>query len=151
MRVARAAVAGVVGAVAYLVAQEVDRRLVNPRSNDLVLIGGLFTASRSVARGLLGLVLHVLGGVSLGLAFEGFVARHLRGPYLLRGIVMVQVESALVFPSVFLFDRCHPAVESGELAPLGRPVYFVQQAWRHLALGATIGALLGPDDARGSR
>ena len=96
-------------------------------------------------------MLHVLGGVSLGLAFEGFVARRLRGPYLLRGIVMVQVESALVFPSVFLFDRTHPAVKSGELAPLGRPVYFAQQAWRHLALGAVIGALLGPDGARGSR
>ena len=43
MRLGRAVVAGMVGAVAYLVAQEVDRRIVNPRSNDLVLIGGMFT------------------------------------------------------------------------------------------------------------
>lgn len=150
-RLGRAAAAGVAGALAYLGAQEIDRRIVNPRSNDLVLIGGIFTSSRSITRGLLGLALHVLGGVSLGLAFEAFVARRLCGPYWLRGIVMVQVESAMVFPAVLLFDRTHPAVKSGELAPLARPVYFAQQVWRHLALGAVIGAVLGPDAARGSR
>ena len=151
MRLGRAVAAGAAGALAYLVAQEADRRIVNPRSNDLVLIGGIFTASRSIARGLLGFGLHVLGGVSLGLAFEMVVARHLCGPSWLRGIVMVQVESAMVFPAVLLFDRTHPAVKSGELAPLFRPVYFAQQAWRHLALGAVIGVLLGPDPGRGSR
>ena len=64
---------------------------------------------------------------------------------------MVQIESAMVFPVVVLLDRYHPAIWSGELAPLTRPVYFAQQVWRHLALGAVIGALLGRDAARGSR
>jgi hypothetical protein len=140
----RAAGAGLAGALAYLVVQEIDRRIVNPRSNDLVLIGGLFTG-RPTARRLLGFVLHLLGGVSLGLVFETIVASRLRGPYWLRGIVMVQVENATVWPIVFLLDRFHPAIQSGELAPLTRPVYFGQQVWRHLALGAVLGALLGPE------
>jgi len=65
----------------------------------------------------------------------------------LRSIVRVQMESAAVWPVVFLLDRCHPAIRSGELAPLTRPVCFAQQAWRQLALGAVIGALLGPGSA----
>jgi hypothetical protein len=143
-RLGRAVVAGLAGSLAYLVAQEIDRRVANPRSNDLVLIGGMFTANRSAARGLIGLTLHLLGGVSLGLLFETFVGRRLPGPYWLRGILMVQVESATVFPVVVLFDRFHPAIRSGELAAVTRPVYFAQQAWRHLALGAVLGALLSP-------
>jgi len=38
----------------------------------------------------------------------------------------------------------HPAVKRGDLASLTQPTYFVQEAWRHLALGAVLGAVLGP-------
>lgn len=140
-RLGRAVVAGAAGSLAYLVAQAVDRRIVNPRSDDVVLIGGMFT-SRAPARGVIGLILHMLGGVSLGLLFETIVSRRLPGPSWLRGIVMVQIENALVFPIVVLLDRFHPAIRAGELAPVTSRIYFAQQAWRHLALGAVMGALL---------
>ena len=143
MRPGRAVVVGVAGSLASLVAQAVDRRIVNPRSDDLVLIGGMFT-DRTPARGMIGLILHLLGGVSLGLLFEAYIRRRLWGPYWLRGIAMVQIENAAVFPVVVLLDRFHPAIRSGELAPVTRSVYFAQQAWRHLALGAVIGMLLSP-------
>jgi hypothetical protein len=59
-RASSALLAGVGGGIAYLAAQELDRRLANnPRSNDLVLLGGLVTSRPSLWRPL-GLILHVL-------------------------------------------------------------------------------------------
>jgi hypothetical protein len=149
MRIGRVVVAGLAGAVAYLLAQEVDRRVGDARTNDLALIGGMFTPQRR-PRLLIGLVLHHLGGVSLGLLFERWAARRLWGPYWLRGIVLVQLENASLWPICLLLDRFHPLIRSGELAPLNTPVGFAQQAWRHLALGAVIGMLLGPPSERES-
>jgi hypothetical protein len=142
-RTGRSIVAGLAGAVAYLIAQEVDRRIVNPRSNDLVLLAGPF-ASRPWSRLSLGLVLHLLGGASMGVFFERYAAPHLHGPYWLRGIALLQIENATLFPLVWGINRVHPAVKTGELAPLWSTTYFAQEIWRHLALGAVMGAVLGP-------
>lgn len=138
----RAAAAGLVGALAYLAAQEADRRLVNPRSNDLVLLGGLAT-SRPALRRPLGLILHLLAGAAFGVVFRRVAAPRLPGPYWLRGVLAAQLENAVLWPLVLVLDRVHPAIRSGDLAPLNRPVYAVQAAWRHLALGAVLGAVHG--------
>jgi hypothetical protein len=139
--------AGVGGGIAYLVAQEIDRRLVNPRSNDLVLLGGLVTSRPSVWRPL-GLILHLLASASFGLIFEAVVAPRLPGPYWLRGVAMAQAENLTLWPLVLLIDRSHVAIRSGDLARMNRPVYVGQAVWRHFALGAVLGALLG--DRRGA-
>ena len=141
-RTARAVGAGLAGAVAYLLAQQVDRRIANPNSNDLVLLGGPFT-SRPRLRLLIGLVLHLLGGASMGLFFERYARERLWGPTWLRGIALLQIENTALFPLVWGMDKGHPAVKSGDLAPMWSRVYFAQQAWRHLALGAVMGAVLG--------
>jgi hypothetical protein len=140
-------VAGLAGGVAYLAAQAIDRRLVNPRSDDLILLGGLVTEREAVWRPL-GLVLHLLAAATFGLIFDRLVAPRLPGPYWLRGIVMAQVENTTLWPLMLLINRVHPAVKRGELADLTRPVFFAQEAWRHLALGAVLGLVLG---ARRSR
>ena len=143
MRRARAALlAGLGGGLAYLAAQEIDRRMVNPRSNDLVLLGGLVTDNSAVWRPL-GLVMHLLASATFGLLFETMVAPRLPGPYWLRGVIMAQTENVTLWPLVLLIDRTHIAVKRGDLASMSRPVYFGQAAWRHLALGAVLGALLG--------
>ena len=141
-RVARAALAGVVGALAYLAEQELDRRVANPRSDDLVLLGGMVTANPSAWRPL-GLGMHLTAGAVFGIAFEAIVAPLLRGPYWLRGAVMGQVENALLWPLIPIVDRVHPAIRRGTLAPLNRPVYFAQAVLRHVALGAALGLVLG--------
>jgi hypothetical protein len=141
-RVTAALLAGLGGGVAYLVAQEIDRRIVNPRSNDLVLLGGLVTEHAAVWRSL-GLVLHLLASATFGLIFEMIVAPRLPGPYWLRGVIMAQAENATLWPLVLFIDRFHVAVKRGDLESMSRPVYFWQAAWRHLALGAVLGALLG--------
>ncbi len=142
MRLGRALVAGVAGAVAYLAAQELDRKIANPRSNDMILLGGMVT-SKERCWTPLGTVMHLLAGASFGLIFEAVVAPRLRGPYWLRGILMAQAENASLWPLVMLLDRTHPAVKSGALAPMNRPIYFTQAVWRHLALGAVMGLILG--------
>jgi hypothetical protein len=142
MRLGRALAAGVAGAVAYLAAQALDRRLANPRSNDMILLGGLVTRREPVWTPL-GTIMHLLTGATFGVIFETVVAPRLRGPYWLRGIMMAQAENVALWPLVILMDRLHPAVESGALAPMNRPVYFAQAAWRHLALGAVMGLVLG--------
>jgi hypothetical protein len=146
MRLGRSLAAGVAGAVAYLAAQEFDRKLGNPRSNDMILLGGMVT-SRPGWQSPLGTVMHLLAGASFGVIFEAVVARRLRGPYWLRGILMAQAENASLWPLVMLMDRIHPSVKSGALAPMNRPVYFAQSVWRHLVLGAVLGLVLGAPPA----
>ena len=143
-RTIRSLLAGVAGAVAYLAAQEIDRRIVNPRSNDLLLLGGMVTSKEAVWKPL-GLVMHLLAGASFGLIFDRVVAPRLRGPYWLRGVQMAQFENATLWPLVLLMDRSHVAVKGGQLAPMNQPVYFGQAVWRHLALGAVMGWLLQPE------
>lgn len=150
MRTGRAVAVGLAGAVAYLLAQEVDRRVGDPRANDLLLIGGMLTRQRRAGL-IIGVILHHLGGISLALLFERWAARRLWGPSWLRGVVLVQIENASLWPLCLLLDRFHPLIRSGELAPLNTPVGFLQQAWRHLALGVVIGALLGPAGAERGR
>jgi hypothetical protein len=141
-RTCEAAVAGLAGGVGYLAAQALDRRLVNPRSDDLVLLGGLVTGREALWRPL-GLVMHLLAAATFGLIFDRLVAPHLPGPYWLRGVVMAQAENTTLWPLMLLINRSHPAVRHGELANLTRPVFYAQEAWRHLALGAGMGLVLG--------
>ena len=142
----RALLAGVAGGVAYLAAQEVDRRVVNPRSNDLDLLGGMVTSNEAVWKPL-GLVMHLMAGATFGLVFQHTVAPRLWGPYWLRGVLMAQFENATLWPLVLLLDRSHVAVQRGKLAPMNQPVYFLQAVWRHFALGAVMGWLLQPATA----
>ena len=135
--------AGLAAGTAYLVAQEIDRRITNPRSDDLILVGGLVTRRPDLWRRL-GLVNHMLASVTFGLLFHWIVAPRLPGPYWLRGLLTFQAENAATWPLVLLIDRFHPAVKTGDMAPLNRPIYFAQAAWRHLAFGVVLGALLTP-------
>lgn len=137
--------AGIAAGSAYLVAQEIDRRITNPRSDDLILVGGLVTTRPDRWR-LLGLINHMLASITFAFIFKWIVAPRLFGPYWLRGIVTFQAESAGFWPLVILLDRIHPAVKTGDLAPLNRRVYFLQEVWRHLAFGAVLGWLLTPDE-----
>ncbi|MGE3272664.1 MAG: hypothetical protein AB7P40_28250 [Chloroflexota bacterium] len=141
--------AGLAGAAAYLAAQEIDRRIVNPRSNDLLLLGGMVTSNERLWRPL-GLLMHFAAGATFGLLFQRVAAPRLPGPYWLRGLMLAQFENATLWPLVLLLDRTHVAVKRGDLAPMNQPMYFVQAVWRHLALGVVIGALLSPADTEES-
>ncbi len=135
-----AATAGVAAALPYLAEQELDRRLLNARSDDLHLLGGMLSPDPRFWRPF-GLALHLTAGAVFGIAFDRLIAPRLPGPYWLRGVMMAQVENASLWPLVVLMDRIHPAVKRGNLAPMNRPTYFAQAVLRHIALGATLGLL----------
>jgi hypothetical protein len=135
---ARTAAVGALAALAYLAEQEVDRRLMNPRSDDLVLLGGLVTGRHRWWRPI-GLTMHLTAGAVFALIFDRLVARRLVGPYWFRGVAFAQLENAALWPVLLLIDRFHPAVRRGVIAPTARPLYFAQSVLRHLALGSTLG------------
>ncbi|MCC7368292.1 MAG: hypothetical protein IT306_07715 [Chloroflexi bacterium] len=146
----RALAAGVAGALAYLAAQEIDRRLVNRGTNDLLLLGGLVTGNEA-AWPPLGLLMHLSAGATFGLLFDRVAAPRLRGPMWLRGVLLAQIENTTLWPVVLLLDRSHVAVKRGHLAPMSTPTYFLQAVWRHAALGAVIGLLLPPPGTAGQQ
>jgi hypothetical protein len=133
---------GAVAAVAYLAEQEFDRRLVEPRSDDLQLLGGMVTSDPALWRPL-GLMMHLGAGAAFGLGFERIAAPRLPGPYWLRGLLAAQLENALLWPLLLIVESRHPAVRTGALAPLNHPRYFLQAVARHAALGLVLGILLG--------
>jgi hypothetical protein len=93
----------------------------------------------------LGLVMHLLAGVAFAQAFQSLAAPWLPGPCWLRGILAAQIENTTLFPLLYPIEQRHPAVKSGALASLTGPAYMARSVWRHLALGAVLGALLTPN------
>src|SRR5262249_4592219 len=141
----RVVAAGLAAGCAYLAAQEVDRRIANPRSDDILLVGGLATA-RPRLWWPVGIFGHVFISLLFASGFVWIVGPRLSGPYWLRGLLTFQVENAVTLPAVLLTDKSHPAVQSGDVAPMTNPVYVAQATWRHLAFGTVLGWLLSPED-----
>jgi hypothetical protein len=137
--------AGLAAGLAYVAAQEVDRRIANPRSDDLILVGALVTSRPSLWRPV-GLLNHLLASVMFAIVFNWIVAPRLHGPYWLRGLLAFQVENFGSLPLVVLTDRFNPAVTSGALAPMCQPIYVAQATWRHLWFGLVLGWLLTPEE-----
>ena len=137
----RAALAGALGAAAYLGEMAIDLRLIDCPTKDLMLLGRPFSASRRVWP-LLGTAIHFFNGVALAQVY-GAVGGRLPGPPWLRGTVFTQIENSLFWGLVPLLDRYHPAIRSGELPKMNRPIPFAQQVLRHIAYGAVLGAAYG--------
>jgi hypothetical protein len=132
-----AAVAGTVAAAAYLAEMAVDLPLLDCPTNDLLLLGGIFSRDRRVWP-LVGTALHFGFGATLAQGY-GLVARRLPGPPWLRGVAFTMVENTLLWGLVPLFDRFHPAIRAGDLPKMNRPIPFLQQVLRHIAYGAALG------------
>ncbi len=132
-------VAGLFGALAFLVAMLIDLALTRRRTNDLRLLAGLIPAG---ARHWpwLGFLMHCFNGAMLGILFSRLSLR-LPGPYWLRGILFAQGENVLLWPIIMALDRLHPEIQTGRLEPFHRPVPFLQEVWRHFAYGVTLGWL----------
>ena len=137
----RAALAGALGAGAYLAEMAVDLALIDCPTNDLMLLGRPFSANPRVWPWLGGAI-HFGNGVALAQLY-GLVGGRLPGPPWLRGVVFTLIENTLLWGLVPLFDRYHPAIRAGELPKMNRPVPFAQQVLRHIAYGAVLGAVYG--------
>jgi hypothetical protein len=138
----RAAVAGGIATFVYLGIMYADMAITHYLTDDLLLVGRPFTADKLKAR-LLGFIAHLGFGTTLGLIYGALVRRRLPGSGWARGIIMALMENSLLWPLTFLVDRYHPAVCSGEMPHLNRPIPIAQELVRHIGFGVVLGALYG--------
>lgn len=133
--------AGGIAGTAYLLAMALDMRLASNRYDDLALWGGFLTP-HPIRQRLLGAGVHYGLSIALAAAY-GSIARFLpTWPGWVRGLLFLQVENALLYPGVPLLNTMHPEVRSGRLPSLRTWRYFWVEIVRHVAFGATLGALL---------
>jgi hypothetical protein len=142
----RAALAGAAGAAAYLAEMAVDLPLLDCPTNDLLLLGGLFTRNPRVWP-FLGVALHFGNGVALAQVYAA-VEDRFPGPPWLRGTLFTLVENGLLWVAIPVFDRIHPAIRAGALPKMNRPIPLLQQVLRHIAYGAVLGMVYGQGKRR---
>ncbi|WP_448574713.1 DUF6789 family protein [Thermomicrobium sp.] len=134
-----AALAGLAGAVAFLIAMIVDLALLRRRTNDLRLLAGLVPGGARFWP-VLGTLMHLANGAALGVLY-GRLRRVFPFSGWLAGLLFALAENLALWPIVALLDRVHPEIRAGRLEPFNRPVPFLQEVWRHLAYGLTLGIL----------
>jgi len=136
----RHALAGLVGALAFLVAMAVDLALLRRRTNDLLLLAGLLPGGRHCWP-LVGLVMHLANGGSLGIIY-GRLRQRFPGPGWLAGALFALAENLVLWPVILVLDRVHPEIRAGRLERFNQPLPFLQEVWRHVAYGVTLGLLV---------
>lgn len=138
-RVTAGMLAGVAASIAYAIEQEVDLHLVGHYTDDLTLVGRLFTSDDSRIRPL-GFAGHLLNGAIVGAVYAFLADRRLPGPPLARGVIFALAENVVLYP-LALLERHHPAIREGTLASYWSRKAFYQQTLRHAAFGVVLGPL----------
>lgn len=138
-RTTNGAIAGASAALAWALAEPLDKPVFNCEYSDVELLG------KSVTRGPLwrpiGLLIHVFNGALFGAVYAN-VAHRLPLPPALRGATAGMAEHLASWPAVRITDRFHPARD--ELVTMaGNRNAFRQATWRHLLFGLVLGAVEG--------
>ena len=133
----RGAVAGLVASGAMALAMLLDMRMTRERTNEFQLIGAL-APSGARTWPVVGPVLHGVNGAALGAVF-GLTHHGLPGPLWVRGLLFGQAENLILWPVIVVLDRLHPAIRQGALPRFNRPVVFLQEVFRHVVYGVTLG------------
>lgn len=145
----RGAVAGAIGAIAFMLAMAVDLAITRQRTNDLRLLSGMIPGGRRLWP-VVGTLSHITNGVALGALF-GRVHHGLPGPAWVRGVIFAQVENLLLWPIIIVLDHIHPGVKRGDLERYNRPGPFFVEVLRHAVFGAVLGAAYDMLTPRGGR
>lgn len=135
----RIVTSGAAAGTAYLVAQEIDRKVAGNNVDDRILLAGVTPLSAPAAR-VLGTGIHLANSMVLSAVFATLVRPRLSGPAWWRGIVFASVENLLLYPLLLLEDF-HPAIRDGRLDSYQSWTAFLQGVWRHLWFGAVLGAM----------
>jgi len=143
-RVAGIIGAGLVSGAAFLVAQTIDRSIVRNKVDDRVLLGRLLPVPPSRATAF-GTAMHLANSVIFSTVFRLVGRDLLSGPMWWRGVVFATVENTLLYP-IAIFEDFHPALRDGQMDSFQSWTAFAQETWRHVVLGAVLGALTPPED-----
>ena len=127
--------AGALAALTWAAAEPALGRVFGTPFSDVKLLGGLVTRSRG--RHAAGLAIHVANGAAFGWAFQRFIGGGVR-----RGVVVAEVENALLWPALAVIDRIHPDRRSGAWPPLATsPRVSATRSTTHALFGVVLGAL----------
>lgn len=137
----RSTMVGGIAGTMYLAEMALDMRVAANSYDDLVLWGG-FVTRHPVRQRLIGACIHYGLSAVLAAAYGRSASILPAWPGWLRGLLFVQVENALLYPGVPVLNTIHPEVRAGRLPSLLTWRYFWVEIARHVAFGATMGALL---------
>lgn len=133
------AIAGIVGGLAHAAMNEIDRRVLNYNADDLLLLGGIASDDRRVAR-IVGLGMHLNFAAIFGATYAIVLKPRNDEDAMKKGLGFALAEHAGLFPLGIIVDKYHPCVKPGECDPFFTPTSFVEASLRHIALGIGIGA-----------
>lgn len=139
MTKARAAAAGVAGALVWALAEPLDRRVFHHPYSDVAFLGKAVTGGRRGWR-VIGCTWHLTNGALFGLAFDALRRRTDVPPRRL-AIALAIAENTALYPLTLLSDRYHPARSHADVAPLWDRRAFAQSTWRHALFGWIVGSL----------
>lgn len=119
------------------VEEPLDQRLLDCKYDDVEILGKLVTRGEHWRA--IGFTWHVQNGAILGAAYARLKPA-LRGPAVLRGLMVGVIEHVATWPLTVLVDRYHPArKELPKLADNSRA--FAQATIRHAVFGIVLGLL----------
>jgi hypothetical protein len=139
----RAAIAGILGTVAYTLAMEGDMALTGNRFSDIRFIQGLIEGKDAPKKrfSLFAWTIHLFNGALLGELYAAIFKRFLPGPNWLKGAIFGEIFIVSAWWLTPLADKYHPMIKSGELPKLATWLSFFQNIVRHLIFGLTLGLL----------
>lgn len=136
----RATAAGATAALAWAVAERIDRKVFANDYTDVALLGKFVT--RSWAWPLAGVALHAANGAAFGVAFD-LARRRTSVPPRRLALRLALTEHLLLFPLGALIDRYHPARGEAGLERVFGGRAFAQATVRHALFGLVLGRLAG--------
>lgn len=129
--------AGLAGGAAYAAAMAADIRLFRYNADDYQLLGGAL-GLHPVPASRAGKGIHLVNSAILGILFERLAYRRFPFSPLINGAVFATIENAVLYP-VFIVERLHPLIGSGDLPSYSTGTAFTQSVIRHVAYGAVTG------------
>jgi hypothetical protein len=142
-RPGRAAVAGLLATVVYSAAMYVDMRVTGKNFSDVRFIEGVLERQPVAQKRFpaLAWAIHLLNGVLLAEVYAALCKRGLPGPNWLKGVLFGELFTLAAWGATPLVDKYHPMVQSGYLPRLVNWSLFLQNLFRHLFFGLTLGFL----------
>jgi hypothetical protein len=149
MAYGRSAAAGAAAALAWGLAEPLDRRVLGYDYSDVALLGKAVTRGRHWRAA--GFAVHAANGATFGLAYEWLRRRTSVEPRRL-AVGLALAEHVGLYPLSYAVDRWHPARGEPGVPPLlTSPRAFAQATWRHLLFGLVLGRLAVDSPAAAAR
>lgn len=137
-RVLAGALAGLPGGIAHALMNEIDRKIFDYDSDDMLMVTGTFMDDKPRARKI-GFLMHLGFAMAFGIGYAVVLNPRDKQDAVIRGIGAGLVENSLLWPLVAPLDKHHPYIRTGRIDKFNHPIALIQANLRHIALGYGIG------------